>query len=66
MYEDVRECSERDLLTNEEDKAINSYGMVSVLWGAVRNLNERLNKLEYENALLNDELQNYKQKEGND
>ena len=66
IYEDVRECSGRDLLTNEEDKAINSYGMVSVLWGAVRNLNERLNKLEYENALLNDELQNYKQKEGND
>lgn len=66
IYEDVRECSGRDLLTNEDDKAINSYGMVSVLWGAVRNLNERLNKLEYENALLNDELQNYKQKEGND
>lgn len=66
IYEDVRECSGRDLLTNEEDKAINSYGMVSVLWGAVRSLNERLNKLEYENALLNDELQNYKQKEGND
>nr|DAG15894.1 MAG TPA: tail protein [Caudoviricetes sp.] len=66
IYEDVRECSGRDLLTNEEDKAINSYGMVSVLWGAVRNLNERLNKLEYENALLNDELQNYKQKENND
>lgn len=66
IYEDVRECSGRDLLTNEEDKAINSYGMVSVLWGAVRNLNERLNKLEYENALLNDELQNYKQKEDND
>lgn len=66
IYEDVRECSGRDLLTNEEDKAINSYGMVSVLWGAVRNLNERLNRLEYENALLNDELQNYKQKEGND
>lgn len=66
IYEDVRECSGRDLLTNEEDKAINSYGMISVLWGAVRNLNERLNKLEYENALLNDELQNYKQKEGND
>lgn len=66
IYEDVRECSGRDLLTNEEDKAINSYGMVSVLWGAVRNLNERLNKLEYENALLNDELQSYKRKEGND
>lgn len=66
IYEDVRECSGRDLLTNEDDKAINSYGMVSVLWGAVRNLNERLNKLEYENALLNNELQNYKQKEGND
>lgn len=66
IYEDVRECSGRDLLTNEDDKAINSYGMVSVLWGAVRNLNERLNKLEYENSLLNDELQNYKQKEGND
>lgn len=66
IYEDVRECSGRDLLTNEEDKAINSYGMISVLWGAVRNLNERLNKLEHENTLLNDELQNYKQKEGND
>ena len=60
IYEDVRECSGRDLLTNEEDKAINSYGMVSVLWGAVRNLNQRLNELEIENLKLNNELDQIK------
>lgn len=56
IYEDVRECSGRDLLTNEDDKAINSYGMVSVLWGAVRNLNKRLNELEVENLDLKSKL----------
>lgn len=60
IYEDVRECSGRDLLTNEEDKAINSYGMVSVLWGAVRNLNKRLNELEVENLNLNNKLNEIK------
>ena len=60
IYEDVRECTGRDLITNEEDKAINLYNMVSTLWGAVRNLNQRLNELEIENLKLNNELEQIK------
>lgn len=60
IYEDVRECTGRDLITNEEDKAINLYNMVSTLWGAVRNLNQRLNELEIENLKLNNELDQIK------
>lgn len=60
IYEDVRACSGRDLITNEEDAAINLYGMVSVLWGAVRNLNNRLNNVEYENVTLKNELEEVK------
>lgn len=60
IYEDVRACSGRDLITNEEDAAINLYGMVSVLWGAVRNLNNRLNDVEYENVTLKNELEGVK------
>ena len=60
IYEDVRACSGRDLITNEEDAAINLYGMVSVLWGAVRNLNGRLNDVEYENVTLKNELEEVK------
>ena len=60
IYEDVRACSGRDLITNEEDAAINLYGMVSVLWGAVRNLNNRLNDVEYENVTLKNELEEVK------
>lgn len=56
IYEDVRECEGRDLITNEEDKAINLYNMVSTLWGAVRNLNKRLNELEVENLDLKSKL----------
>lgn len=56
IYEDVRECEGRDLITNEEDKAINLYNMVSTLWGAVRNLNKRLNELEAENLDLKSKL----------
>jgi phage minor structural protein len=56
IYEDVRECTGRDLITNEEDKAINLYNMVSTLWGAVRNLNKRLNELEVENLDLKSKL----------
>lgn len=60
IYEDVRECEGRDLITNEEDKAINLYNMVSTLWGAVRNLSQRLNELEIENLKLNNELDQIK------
>ena len=60
IYEDVRECTGRDLITNEEDKAINLYNMVSTLWGAVRNLNQRLNELEIEDLKLNNELEQIK------
>ena len=60
IYEDVRECSARDLLTNEEDKGINLYSMISVLWGATRNLNSRLNDAEYEIVLLKEELEQIK------
>lgn len=56
IYEDVRECEGRDLITNEEDKAINLYNTVSTLWGAVRNLNKRLNELEVENLDLKSKL----------
>ena len=34
--------------------------MVSTLWGAVRNLNQRLNELEIENLKLNNELDQIK------
>ena len=57
IYEDVRACSGRDLLTNEEDKAINDYNMASVLWGATRNINTRLNEVEYENILLRERVE---------
>ena len=60
IYEDVRECSARDLMTNEEDKGINLYGMTSVLWGATRNINTRLNDAEYEIVLLKEELEQIK------
>ena len=60
IYEDVRECSARDLITNEEDKGINLYSMISVLWGATRNLNSRLNDAEYEIVLLKEELEQIK------
>lgn len=56
IYEDVRECEGRDLITNEEDKAVNLYNMVSTLWGAVRNLNKRLNEIEAENLDLKSKL----------
>ena len=64
IYEDVRECSARDLMTNEEDKGINLYGMTSVLWGATRNVNTRLNDAEYEIVLLKEELEQLKNKLG--
>lgn len=57
IYEDVRECEGRDLITNEEDKAINLYNMVSTLWGATRNINTRLNEVEYENILLRERVE---------
>lgn len=57
IYEDVRECEGRDLITNEEDKAINLYSMVSTLWGATRNINTRLNDVEYENILLRERVE---------
>ena len=57
IYEDVRECEGRDLITNEEDKAINLYNMVSALWGATRNINTRLNEVEYENILLRERVE---------
>lgn len=61
IYEDVRECTGRDLLTNEEDKAINDYNMASVLWGATRNINRRLNDVEYENMLLRERVEQLEQ-----
>ena len=64
IYEDVRECSARDLLTNEEDKGINLYSMISVLWGATRNVNSRLNDAEYEIVLLKEEIEQLKNKLG--
>ena len=64
IYEDVRECSARDLITNEEDKGINLYGMVSTLWGATRNVNTRLNDAEYEIVLLKEEIEQLKNKLG--
>ena len=57
IYEDVRECEGRDLITNEEDKAINLYNMISALWGATRNINTRLNEVEYENILLRERVE---------
>lgn len=60
IYEDVRECSGRDLLTNEDEKAINDYNMSSVMWGAIRNVNSRLNEVEYENVVLREENETLK------
>ena len=62
IYEDVRECSGRDLLTNEDDKAINDYNMSAILWGATRNINRRLNDVEYENVVLREENEELKAK----
>ena len=64
IYEDVRECTGRDLITNEKDKAINLYNMGSTLWGATRNLNTRLNDAEYEIVLLREEIEQLKNKLG--
>ena len=64
IYEDVRECPARDLLTNEEDKGINLYSMISVLWGATRNVNTRINEAEYEIVLLKEEIEQLKNKLG--
>ena len=61
IYEDVRECSGRDLLTNEDDKAINDYNMSAILWGATRNINRRLNDVEYENFKLGEQCSKLKQ-----
>lgn len=62
IYEDVRDCSGRDLITNEDDKAINDYNMSSVMWGALRNINKRLNEVEYENVVLREENEELKAK----
>ena len=57
----MRECSGRDLLTNEDDKAINDYNMSAILWGATRNINRRLNEVEYENFKLEEQCSKLKQ-----